>query len=692
MLVVMALVAALLAPAAIKARPLTLAKPQSATAARAPRISALPLTFVANRGQTDARVRFVARGLGGAIFFTPREIVLSLPDRSASQSATVRLRFKGGNVRPTIDAVAPQASVANYMIGNAATGWQTNVPTYAGIVYNQLYRGVDLHYSGQDGLLKGTYIVAPGSDPRQIRWQYDGASRLQVAADGSLQITLASAAAPITLREAAPIAWQTFGGRQRPVAVRYRIVRGAEVRFELGAYDRSQPLTIDPTLAYSTYLGGGSNDFGYGIAVDSSGAAYIAGETASLNFPTASPLQGTKAGGIDAFVAKLNAAGTALVYSTYLGGSATDRAYGIAVDSAGGVVIVGSTSSTDFPTVSPLQASNAGLTDIFVARINAAGSALSYSTYLGGGNYDDGRSIALDSSGSAYITGDTMSSDFPTANAFQASFGGGSNDAIVAKLNASGSTLSYSTYLGGNDLDQGFGIAVDSAGQAVVSGKTAATNFPTQSPLQSSNAGSLDAFVTRLSASGSTLSYSTYLGGSGSDSGNSVALDSSDNIYLTGNTSSSNFPTASPIQASYAGSIDAFAAKINASGSTLSYSTYLGGGNVDVGQSIAVGEDGGAHLTGYSRSTNYPTASPLQATLRGNDDVIISSVNAAGSALTFSSYLGGSSQDWGYGIRIDSASALYITGYAFSTNFPTANPLQPARAGSADAIIAKITP
>lgn len=656
------------------------------------RLSTLPLAFVPNQGQTDRSVRFLARGLGGTVFFTPGEVVLALPNTTARHeqtNAVLRLRFTGSASQPTISGIDPQPGKVNYLIGAESRRWQTNVPTYAGVSYRQLYPGIDLRYDGLDGTLKGTYLVASGADVSRIRWQYDGATHLQIDADGSLKIALRQAG---TLTEAAPVAWQQIDGQHVAVAVRYRIERSREVRFELGAYDRSQPLVIDPTLTYSTFLGGSSNDFAYGLAVDSAGNAYITGETASLNFPTASALQPTKAGGIDAFITKLNASGSALTYSTYLGGSATDRAYGIAVDSAGSTYITGSTSSTDFPTVSPIQASNAGLSDVFVAKLNASGSALSYSTYLGGGNYDDGRGIALDSSGNAYIAGESTSIDFPTVSPFQASFGGGSTDAIVAKLNASGSALSFSTYLGGNDLDQGFGIAVDSTGQAVVTGKTAATNFPTASPIQASSAGGIDAFVTRFNATGSALSYSTYLGGSGSDSGNSVALDATDAAYITGNTSSSNFPTVNPVQASYAGSIDVIAAKLNAAGSALSYSTYLGGSNTDVGQAIAVDDNGSAHLTGYSRSTNYPTANPLQATLGGSDDVIVSSLDATGAALSFSTYLGGSSQDWGYGIRVDDASALYITGYAFSSNFPTASPFQARRAGVADAIVAKITP
>lgn len=659
----------------------------------------LPLSFVPNRGQTDPRVRYVAHGLGGMLFFAPREVVLSLPvsalDRAGKHQsldpAVLRLRFLGANAQPTITASGQQAGVVNYLTGDDAAQWQTNLPTYASLTYSRLYPGVDLRYDGLDGQLKGTYFVTPNADPSAIRWRYDGASRVQLAADGSLEILQTTATgASIRLTEAAPIAWQETTSGRRQVAVRYQIAADRSIRFMVGAYDRSQPLIIDPTLAYSTYLGGSSNDLAYNIAIDSSGSAYVVGETASLNFPTLNPYQGTKAGGIDAFIAKLSSTG-ALVYSTYLGGSATDRAYGVAVDGSGHAYLTGSTGSTNFPTVNAAQSGNAGLTDAFIAKLNATGSTLLYSTYLGGGNDDYGNDIAV-SAGRAYVVGDTTSIDLPTVDGFQLAFGGGSTDAFVVKLDATGSALTYLTYLGGNDLDEGHAITVDGQGRPVVTGKTASLNFPTVAAFQPSIGGGTDAYITKLTATGMALSYSSYLGGSASEEGNGVALDEVGNAYLTGSTSSFNYPTVGPIQASYAGSTDAIVAQVDSTGTILVYSTYLGGSNVDVGQEIAVNEDGRAHVTGYTRSTNYPTVNPLQATLGGNDDVFVSSLNIPGSALTFSSYLGGSGQDWGYGIAVDSASSLYIAGYTFSSNFPLANPLQATRAGFADALIAKINP
>jgi len=464
----------------------------------------------------------------------------------------------------------------------------------------------------------------------------------------------------------------------------------AELGFEVGAYDASLPLVIDPTLVYSTYLGGSGFDYGSGIAVDSAGNAYVTGQTYSTDFPTANPFQAARVGGPDAFVAKLNAAGSALVYSTYLGGNGDDYGRGIAVDAAGNAYVTGETGSTNFPTANPLQASNAGGNyDAFVAKLNAAGSALVYSTYLGGSDYDYGYGIAVDAAGNAYVTGETFSTNFPTANPLQASNAGGPN-AFVAKLNAAGSALVYCTYLGGSGGDSGQGIAVDAAGNAYVTGETG-SNFPTANPFQASNAGGPDAFVARLNATGSALVYSTYLGGNGNDHGSAIAVDAAGNAYVTGETFSTNFPTANPLRASNAGGGDVFVAKLNAAGSALVYCTYLGGSSWDYGTGIAVDAAGNAYVTGLTGSTNFPTANPLQAAnAGGNYDAFVAKLNAAGSALVYSTYLGGSDTDFGYGIAVDAAGNAYVTGETYSRNFPTANAFQNSNSYS-DAFIAKLS-
>ena len=315
-------------------------------------------------------------------------------------------------------------------------------------------------------------------------------------------------------------------------------------------------------LVYSTYLGGSSSDFGFGIAVDASGNAHVTGQTNSTDFPTVLPIQFANGALGDVFVAKLNAAGTVLLYSTYLGGNGDDCGFRIAVDASGSAYVFGDTTSTNFPTANPVQSARNGAVDAFVTKLNAAANAFVYSTYLGGNGTELGFAIAVDASGSAYLTGLTNSSDFPTVSPIQPAFGGGIADAFVTKLNAAGAALVYSTYLGGSFTDAGFAIAVDASGNAYLTGLTDSSNFPTASPIQPANGGGDDAFVTKLNAPGDALVYSTYLGGSSTDSGVAIAVDASGNAYLTGNTDSTDFPTANPFQPSNAGIENAFIAKI----------------------------------------------------------------------------------------------------------------------------------
>ena len=450
-------------------------------------------------------------------------------------------------------------------------------------------------------------------------------------------------------------------------------------------------------LVYSTYLGGSGEDLGRGIALDTARNAYVRGSTGSTDFPTASPIQPTNGGFFDVFVTKLNAAGSALVYSTYLGGSNGELGLrgGIAVDGSGNAYVTGNTASTDFPTASPIQPARSGGSDAFVTKLNAAGSALVYSTYLGGSIGEDGFAIAVDASGNAYVTGSTSSTDFPTAGPIQPTLSGSSIsfeapvDAFVTKLNAAGNALVYSTYLGGSGEDLGRGIALDTARNAYVRGSTGSTDFPTASPIQPTNGGFFDVFVTKLNAAGSALVYSTYLGGSNGELGlrGGIAVDGSGNAYVTGNTASTDFPTASPIQPARSGGSDAFVTKLNAAGSALVYSTYLGGSIGEDGFAIAVDASGNAYVTGSTSSTDFPTAGPIQPTLSGSSisfeapvDAFVTKLNAAGNALVYSTYLGGSEREQGSGIAVDTSGNAYVTGETRSLDFPTANAIQPDNA------------
>ena len=648
----------------------------------------MPLSFEANQGQTDPRVKFLSRGSGYTLFLTPTEAVLALqkpgrpegtrpglpakpgsksPDgkqprlgvadaavRPSSPAMVLRMKLVGGNRAAKIGGADELPGRSNYFIGKDPAKWRTNVSNYGKVQYRNVYPGVDLVYYGNQRQLEHDFVVAPGSDPKVIKLAFEGAKNISLNSTGDL--VMGAREGEIQLKH--PRVYQEVDGKRQEVAARYMLTGKGRVGFAVAQYDHRQPLVIDPVLSYSTYLGGSSEDVGLGIAVDSSGNAYVTGYTASTDFPTVNSLQATFGGGYhDAFVAKLNAAGSTLSYSTYLGGSSDDYGIGIAVDSSGNAYITGLTSSTDFPTVNSLQATfGGGYYDAFVAKLNAAGSTLSYSTYLGGSSDENAHGIAVDSSGNAYVTGLTSSTDFPTANAVQASNGGGNYDAFVAKLNAAGSTLSYSTYLGGSAYDFAQGIAVDSSGNAYITGVTLSTDFPTANAVQASYGGSYDGFVAKLNAAGSTLSYSTYLGGSSDDYGIGIAVDSSGNAYVTGLTSSTAFPTVNSLQATFGGgSYDGFVAKLNAAGSTLSYSTYLGGSSDEYGYGIAVDSSGNAYVTGLTGSTDFPTVNPLQASYGGGLDAFVAKID--GFVTTAASQSASTNEDTAKAITLSGSSA-----------------------------------
>jgi len=453
-------------------------------------------------------------------------------------------------------------------------------------------------------------------------------------------------------------------------------------------------------LEYSTYLGGGtgyscSDDSGKGIAVDSTGCAYIAGYTYSYDFPTVNAFQNHFNQGVtlavkDAFVSKISSSGSRLVYSTYLGGTKDDDGRDIALNSDGNAFIVGVTESEDFPTFFPYQAEVNGwnIFNIFITRLSASGSALVYSTYLGGAGGTEGNAIIVDSNNNAYITGYTYASDFPTEYPYQSSNSGGA-DVIVCKFPPFCQSLTFSTYLGGSGDDYGAGIAVDKGGYVYITGSTESADYPVEGAYQSSYSGNRDAFYTQLDPPGDTLYLSTYLGGDEWDEGRDIAADEYYYAYVVGETRSSNFPVVNAYQnTSGGGTSDAFVSKFIVSGSDLTYSTYLGGDDDDSGYSIAVDSNLRAYITGETSSLNFPTLNPYQGIGRG---VFVTKLQAAGSSLSYSTYLDGSNSEIGYGIAVDSAGNTYVTGETNSWDFPVKNAYQTSRAGELDAFVTKLT-
>jgi hypothetical protein len=673
----------------------------------------LPLRFEVNAGQADKEIKFLSRGSGYNLFLTPTEAVLALHREKVMTEADsqvsaadkgrsiVRMKLSGANPAPLIEGENALPGRSNYIIGADPGKWRRNVVSYAKVRYRSVYPGIDMVYYGNQQQLEYDFVVAPGADPKIIKLSFDGVRRMEVDAQGDLVLYTEGG----QLRQRKPLTYQEVNGRRQEIASHYVLTGRRQVGFKLGAYDRARPLVIDPTLVYSGFLGGLNGDGITDIAVDAAGNAYVMGFTSSFDFPLVNPLQ-TNCNGCpnlgDIFVTKLNPEGSALIYSTYIGGSSSENPGDIAVDEMGNAYVTGYTFSNDFPTSNPLQPVKAGIfsDDAFVAKLNADGSAFFYSTYLGGSGNERNTSLAIDGEGNVYVTGSTDSADFPTSNPLQPALGG-FQDVFVTKLNSAGSALVFSTFLGGSNGDSTGGIAIGPNNAVYLVGSTSSTNFPTANAFQPGLAiqpGSFvqsDAFVTKLASDGSALIYSTYFGGTGREFGNAIAVDNFGNAYVAGFTDSTNLPTMNPLQPALSGTSDGFVTKFNQSGSALQYSTYLGGSNFDEASSIAVNAQGNAYITGVTGSLNFPT---LDALLPMPNDPspfpqngFFSKLNAGGSSFVFSSYLGGNNFDVSSKIAVDSGGDVYIVGFTNSTDFPTTPAVfQASLRGSIDGFIIKI--
>jgi hypothetical protein len=652
----------------------------------------LPMSFEKNVGQSRAGADFVARGSCYSLFLRTDEAVLALKKQGTSdqeRAAAIHMKLVGS--RPARAAEENQLpGKVNYFMGNDPTQWRRGMPTFAQVRYPSVYPGIDLIYYGNQGQLEYDFIVNPGADLRTITLVFTGA-RIDLAKDGNLVLALSGGS--VSMHR--PYIYQEIDGAKRPIAGGYVKRADGSIGFAVDSYDTARPLVIDPVILYSTYLGGsGMDDAANAIAVDQSGNVYIAGQTTSSNFPTQHTEQSASAGGYDAFVAKIDPSGSTLLYSTYFGGSGDDWGTGIAVDAYGQAFVAGRTKSSNFPTTaSAYQTTYAGGDgDAFVAKFNASGSALTYSTYLGGSGYDVATSIALDSTGNAYVGGYNYLAGFPTTQGAYQTTSKGPYDAFITKLNASGSALVYSTYLGGTGDDYVAGIAVDSLGNAYVTGVTISSDFPMQSAPQPTAGGSYDAFVTKFNPVGSALVYSTYLGGTGWDGGAGIAVDFAGNAYVTGQTNSNNFPTTpAAYQTIYGGNGDAFVTKISNSGSIV-YSTYLGGSGGDTASAVAVDLSGSALVTGNNLNGGFPVKDALQTNPNTQSfEAFVTKFAPDGSSIVYSTYLGGTGNDLGLGIAVDLLGSAYIAGVTQSTDFAsTLGAFQQTNAGGYDGFVVKI--
>lgn len=657
----------------------------------------LPLSFVPNAGQNEPAVQMQASGLGGAIAFAPTYITFALPVDQAGASTSLRLTWAGANLQPAITGVDRLLGVYHFYVGQPEA-WRSNIPTYAAVLYHGLYPGIDLRYDGQDGLLKGTYLVAPGVNPALIRWQYQGAQAVALdSTTGNLQIHLGDGS---VLVEERPIAWQDGAAGRTPVSASF-VVQDETIHFALGSYDPQLPLVIDPAIHYSTFLGGNSSDFGNAIAVDTDGNIVVTGQTYSSNFPGA----GTSIrGSTDLFISKLNAQGTALLYTTILGGGGDEVSHGLALDQTGNAWLTGETESQDFP-ANALGNTYGGNGDTFVAKLAATGTLLR-SGYLGSSVHDLGYAIALDAQGDAYVAGEVAATYGP--------------ESFVRKIKADMSENLYSAYFGSakRGFDKGTSvraIAVDQQGNAYVTGRTNAILSDTDDggfqPFCTQYDGVDctfdDALIVKLNAAGNAIPFFTYLGGHGNDIGTAIAIDPQGNILVTGYTFAADFPTKDAMQPAKRGLdnfTDAFVTKLTPQGDALVYSTYLGGDAWEEGHSLAVDGAGNAYVVGMTNSPdNFPiSADAPQPTLRGICsggsasrtcyDGFATKLTAAG-ALMWSTFLGGTDDDQANGVVVDGNGNVYVVGSTESSGFPTTTGVvQANKSLSDDAFVLKIVP
>jgi hypothetical protein len=757
----------------------------------------LPLYFVENQGQLDGRVAYYIQGSDKTIYFTPDGVTFALtapltpsaslragptfspresefnslrphlgegPGERVPQRWAVKLDFVNANPNARPIGQDKTEAVISYFKGQPDQ-WHAGLPTYASIIYPDLWPGTDLVYYGTVNQLKYEFIVHPGADPNQIRLAYRGATDVSLNAAGQMQVTTPLGG----FADDTPVAYQDIDGQRVQVAMAYalqdepitpslrsgqalsesegslsrvsEILRPLGVQndtlpasrstlhgFQLGSYDPTRPLILDPAiLVYCGYIGGSGQDSGNGIAVDGAGNAYVTGYTYSTEatFPVVGGPDLTFNGDYDAFVAKVRADGTGLVYAGYIGGADGDIGWGIAVDGTGNAYVTGNTDSTEatFPVVGGPDLTFNGGDDAFVVKVRADGTGLLYAGYIGGLMWDLGYGIAVDGAGNAYVTGDTQSTEatFPVTVGPDLTWNGGMcgfpppygdyypcADAFVAKVRADGTSLVYAGYIGGSDTDSGHSIAVDGAGNAYITGDTESTEdtFPVVGGPDLTFNGDYDAFVAKVRADGTGLVYAGYIGGSGRDLGRSIAVDGAGNAYVTGDTDSTEatFPVVGGPDLTFNGGYpDVFVVKVQVDGTGLVYCGYIGGLMWDLGYGIAVDGAGNAYVTGDTNSTEatFPVVGGPNLTCNvGNPphdflcaDAFVAKVRADGTSLLYAGYIGGLGVDYGSGIAVDGAGNAYVTGYTNSAEdtFPVVGgPDLTFNGGYYDAFVAKI--
>jgi hypothetical protein len=639
----------------------------------------VPLAFEPNDGRTDGRVDFLARGRGYSLFLTNGGgATLMMVEAPAG---VVRMQVEGARSDIRGTGVSRLPGKVNYLTGGTRRS-RTNLPTFARVLYREVYPGIDMVYYGNQNRLEYDFVVHPGARPDRIALRFEGADALTLNESGDLVIAIGSR----TIVQRAPVMYQERSGRRETVAGHYAIASSGSVTFTIGRYDTTRTLVIDPVLVYSTFLGGtlknGSSEGAFALAVDAQGSIFVGGSTGSIDFPvTAGSYDSSVNGPGDAYILKLTPDGSAVSFGTFVGGGSLEFLYDLALGPDGSIYATGYTASTDFPTTGgAFDSTLAGFSDGYMVRLSGDGTTLMASTLFGGSGGEVVQSIAVDSAGNAYLTGITQSTNFPaTLNAFDTSYNGGVQDAFAVKVSADAQALLYSTYLGGNDYDWGWGIDVDASGSAYVAGASRSLNFPSTPGSFDPTNDAYDGFVLKLAPDGAALVYSTFLGGSfWEDEARAIKVDATGAAFITGMTASRNFPVtpgAYDVEQLRSGDPEAFVTKLSANGNALIFSTYLGGRGLDWGYDIAFDSAGAAYVTGHTNA-DLPNIFPVtpgafDTTYNGYYDVFVAKFSADGRNLLYSTYLGGTAEERAMAIAVDAAGTAYIAGFTFSSTFPT---------------------
>jgi len=673
--------------------------------------------FIENKGQWPSEVKYLAKIGGmnawitnsGVVYdyyqvhrnYTQQQLEKLTPDKKTKfeqdntsiKGHVVKMQLVDVNVNAASTADNRQEGYYNYFLGNDQTKWASNVPLYGNVVINEIYPNIDVKYYFDGKNIRYDYIVKPGADISKLKMKFEGQESVRINESGELVIKTSLG----EVTNGKLYSYQNNNGKQQEIACNFIKNQDGNISLNVNSYDKTKDLIIDP-LVYSTFIGGTGGDEGRSIRTNTDGNAFITGSAGSQNFPTTPGAYQTTIGGgfADVFITKLNQTGSSIIFSTFVGGSQQEVGYSIALDISGNTYTTGWTSSLNFPTTSgAFQPTFGGASfDGFIIKLNPTGSALIYSTFIGGNYVDYGTSISADANGNAFVTGNTRSSNFPiTPGAFQTTLSG-MWDVFVAKLNPTGSALIYSTFIGGNRDDYPYSIAIDANGNAYITGYTGSPDYPiTPGAFQTTLSGYIDAFVAKLNPTGSALIYCTFIGGTPSEAtGTSISIDANCNAYITGYTYSPDYPTTpGAYQTTFSYSdynYNAFITKLNAAGNALVYSTFIGVGKSN---SIAVDAYGNAYVTGNTSSPDYPTTpGAFQTTKSVISDAFVTKLNPTGSALIYSSYIGGNSYDFGNAIAIDVQDNAYITGQTDSPTYPTTPGAFQTTGGSWDAFVTKL--